>query len=224
MGQIRQLPTPPFFSYETLQPFRCVLYLLYHFGESEEELSCEDPLEELELDEKELPAVEEAEMTEFGLPLLLLTSSFLWGVRNFAFLNLVLFLSGCSWQDPFAREGACLSGNPPFLEFLLDKSVFPGCSSGRPSSRILKGRLFFSPWILCTVLHRIKLYPLLFLSIVMNDIYFIVFVLHYWGRYGFCWASEIPVSNTSCCHFVEGWKRTKWPGDIYYTKEGWGLM
>ena len=49
------------------------LFLLYHFGDVEDELCCKDLLEEPKLDENELPSVEEPELAEFRLILLLLT-------------------------------------------------------------------------------------------------------------------------------------------------------
>ena len=143
MRRIWQLPSPSFFSYESLYPFDCFLFLLYHIGGGEEELSCKGPLEELELDESELPSVVEPELVEFGLLLLLFTFFFSVGRPRsclFTHLSLVYSSSSCLSQD------ACLSGNPPFLEFLLDLFSLAAYQTDLQDSQ---GKPFFSLRELC---------------------------------------------------------------------------
>ena len=134
-------------------------------------LSCKDHIEELQPDKNKIPFV--------GHP----RSCF------FVFWGLVFFSTGCLLQDPVATEEVCFSGSPSFLEFLLSKSGFHGCSKGKlpefPRETCFSG--FSLPLrILYTVLH--------------SSAFFLCFSLYYYNYYFFyCLCSSLLITVFQIC-------------------------
>ena len=56
--------------------------------------------------------------------------SSLWSARYLAFCLCCFtsFPTGCSQQNPFVIEEACLSGVLPFSDFIFDNVLFPSCT------------------------------------------------------------------------------------------------